>query len=120
MSRIGKMPISLANGVQIAVDKANVVTVKGPKGELKQALDPDITISVEDGVMTVQRPTEQKRHKALHGLYRALLNNMVQGVTQGFKKTTRISRGWLSCQRCTRSNFRTLVRLLSPHLLYCT
>jgi len=86
MSRIGKMPISLANGVQIAVDKANVVTVKGPKGELKQALDPDITISVEDGVMTVQRPTEQKRHKALHGLYRALLNNMVQGVTQGFKK----------------------------------
>jgi len=86
MSRIGKMPISLANGVQIAVDKANVVTVKGPKGELKQALDPDITISVEDGVMSVQRPTEQKRHKALHGLYRALLNNMVQGVTQGFKK----------------------------------
>mgnify|MGYP000706410955 CR=1 FL=1 len=86
MSRIGKMPISLANGVQIAVDKANVVTVKGPKGELKQSLDPDITISVENGVMTVQRPTEQKRHKALHGLYRALLNNMVQGVTQGFKK----------------------------------
>ena len=86
MSRIGKLPISLSNGVQIAVDKANVVTVKGPKGELKQALDPDITISVEDGVMTVQRPTEQKRHKALHGLYRALLNNMVQGVTQGFKK----------------------------------
>lgn len=86
MSRIGKMPISLGNGVQIAVDKANVVTVKGPKGELKQALDPDITVSVEDGVMTVQRPTEQKRHKALHGLYRALLNNMVTGVTEGFKK----------------------------------
>lgn len=86
MSRIGKMPIALANGVSVSVDKANVVTVKGPKGELKQQLDPDITVELEDSTLKVVRPTDQKRHKAMHGLYRALLNNMVTGVTDGFKK----------------------------------
>lgn len=85
MSRIGKLPIALASNVQVSIAPDNVVTVKGPKGELTQAVDSDITVTVEDGKLLVQRPTEQKRHKALHGLYRALLNNMVQGVTEGYK-----------------------------------
>lgn len=85
MSRIGKAPISIPAGVTITIDNDNLVTVKGPKGELKQAVDSEITVSQEDGVLTVQRPTEQKRHKALHGLYRSLLNNMVIGVTEGYK-----------------------------------
>ncbi len=85
MSRIGKLPISIPSGVTIEVSENNVVTVKGPKGELKQALDPDITVDIQDGTLTVQRPSEQKRHKALHGLYRSLINNMVTGVSQGYK-----------------------------------
>ncbi|MCX2478973.1 50S ribosomal protein L6 [Pedobacter sp. MC2016-15] len=85
MSRIGKAPINVPAGVTITVDAANVVTVKGPKGELQQAVDSEITVSQEDGVLTVLRPTEQKRHKALHGLYRSLINNMVVGVTEGYK-----------------------------------
>jgi large subunit ribosomal protein L6 len=85
MSRVGKAPIALPAGVTITVSAENVVTVKGPKGELQQAVDSDITIAQEDGQLLVQRPSEQKRHKALHGLYRALLNNMVVGVTEGYK-----------------------------------
>jgi len=85
MSRIGKMPISLPSGVSIDVNKSNVVTVKGPKGELKSAVNPDITLGVEKGVLQLSRPTDQKRHKAMHGLYRSLMNNMVKGVSQGFK-----------------------------------
>lgn len=85
MSRIGKAPIAIPSGVTITVSDANVVTVKGPKGELHQAVDSDITVAQEDGQLLVQRPSDQKRHKALHGLYRALLNNMVVGVTQGYK-----------------------------------
>jgi large subunit ribosomal protein L6 len=87
MSRVGKAPISLPKGVEINISKSNLVTVKGPKGELMQQIDPDIAISVEDGTITLVRPTEQKRHKALHGLYRALVANMVQGVSEGFKKS---------------------------------
>jgi len=87
MSRIGKLPIALASSVQVTVSPDNLVTVKGPKGELKQAVDSDITVSVEDDKIVLTRPTEQKRHKALHGLYRALLNNMVKGVTEGYKIT---------------------------------
>lgn len=87
MSRVGKAPIALPQGVTITVSADNVVTVKGPKGELQQAIDSDITIAQEDGQLLVQRPSEQKRHKALHGLYRALLNNMVIGVTEGYKIT---------------------------------
>ncbi|NLR60899.1 50S ribosomal protein L6 [Chitinophaga polysaccharea] len=86
MSRIGKSPIKLASGVTVTVSPANEVTVKGPKGELKKSIDREMKIEVKDGVLTVVRPTEQIRHKALHGLYRALLANMVQGVTEGFKK----------------------------------
>jgi len=85
MSRVGKAPIAIPAGVTVTVSGDNVVTVKGPKGELTQAVDADITIAQEDGHLTVQRPSEQKRHKALHGLYRALINNMVVGVTTGYK-----------------------------------
>ena len=86
MSRIGNAPISIAQGVTIDIDKSNHVTVKGPKGELSEKIDSDFTFTQEDGVLTVVRPTEQKRHKSLHGLYRSLINNMVVGVSEGYKK----------------------------------
>jgi large subunit ribosomal protein L6 len=86
MSRIGKAPIVLPQGVTVQVDNANVVTVKGPKGELKQAVDRDITIEVNDGKVVFKRPTDQIRHRSMHGLYRALVANMVKGVTTGFRK----------------------------------
>ncbi len=86
MSRVGKSPITLPKGVEISVDKSNIVKVKGPKGELTQQVHPDISVDINDGVLEVKRPTEQKRHKAMHGLYRALINNMVVGVTQGYVK----------------------------------
>jgi large subunit ribosomal protein L6 len=85
MSRIGKKPIALPAGVTLSVDAQNTVTVKGPKGTLTQAVNPDITVGVEEGQIQVERPTEQKRHKALHGLYRSLINNMVTGVSTGYK-----------------------------------
>jgi large subunit ribosomal protein L6 len=85
MSRVGKAPIALPAGVTITVSPENLVTVKGPKGVLTQAVDSDIIVEQEEGNLLVKRPTEQKRHKALHGLYRALLNNMVVGVTEGYK-----------------------------------
>ncbi len=85
MSRIGNAPISIPSGVEIKVGNGNVVSVKGPKGELFQKVDRDIEIGIEDGTLTVKRPTDQKRHKALHGLYRALINNMVVGVSDGYK-----------------------------------
>ena len=85
MSRIGKAPISIPSGVTISVSDDNIVTVKGPKGELTQQVDPEMSIAQEDGTLTVERPSEQKRHKALHGLYRSLINNMVIGVTEGYK-----------------------------------
>jgi len=86
MSRIGKLPVPLPKGVTINVSSSNEISVKGPKGELKQRMDPDITVKQEDGLLIVERPTEQKRHKALHGLYRALIANMVKGVTDGYEK----------------------------------
>ncbi|MBF9141682.1 50S ribosomal protein L6 [Hymenobacter properus] len=86
MSRIGKLPIAVPAGVAISVDKDNTVTVKGPKGTLTTPVDRDIAVAIEDGTLTVTRPTEQKRHKAMHGLYRALINNMVTGVSTGFTK----------------------------------
>lgn len=84
MSRVGKAPIAVPQGVTISFAD-NVVTVKGPKGELQQEINGDITVAQEDGNIVVSRPSEQKRHKALHGLYRALINNMVVGVTTGYK-----------------------------------
>ncbi|HEU4552616.1 MAG TPA: 50S ribosomal protein L6 [Chitinophaga sp.] len=86
MSRIGKSPIKLASGVTVTVSPANEITVKGPKGELKRSIDRDIKVEVKDGELTITRPTDQIRHRALHGLYRALIANMVKGVTDGFKK----------------------------------
>ncbi len=86
MSRIGNAPISIPSGVSWSVDK-NVVTVKGPKGELKQILDPDMSVKEEDGTIIVARPTNQQRHRAMHGLYRSLINNMVIGVSEGFTKS---------------------------------
>jgi large subunit ribosomal protein L6 len=80
------MPITVPSGVEIKIDNSNLVTVKGPKGQLMQQVDPDIKVSLEEGEITVTRPTDQKRHRSLHGLYRALINNMVQGVSQGFVK----------------------------------
>ncbi len=85
MSRIGKLPIELPQGVTVNVGKGEV-TVKGPKGELYQEVDPDIEVAVEDGTVEVRRPTEQKRHRAMHGLYRSLIANMVQGVSEGYKR----------------------------------
>jgi large subunit ribosomal protein L6 len=86
MSRIGKKPVTIPQGVTITVGKDNVITVKGPKGELKQAIDRDITVSVETETVTFSRPTDQGRHRSLHGLYRSLLSNMVKGVTDGYAR----------------------------------
>ncbi len=85
MSRIGNKPINLADGIAVDVSNTNLVTVKGPKGNLAQQIDKDISIKIEDGVLSVSRPTEQKRHKAMHGLYRSLISNMVEGVSNGYK-----------------------------------
>lgn len=86
MSRIGNKPVVIPSGVAITVGNDNVLTVKGPKGELKQAIDRDIKVEVRAGEVELKRPTDQIRHKAMHGLYRSLVNNMVKGVTDGWKK----------------------------------
>lgn len=86
MSRIGKAPVTVPDGVTISVSADNVVTVKGPKGELKQPIDRDIKVEVADGQVNVTRPTDQIRHRALHGLSRALVANLVKGVTDGYQK----------------------------------
>ncbi len=86
MSRIGKAPINIPSGVEITVSKSNLVTVKGQNATLTQQIDSDISVTLEDGVLTVTRPTNQKRHRAMHGLYRSLIANMVEGVSTGFKK----------------------------------
>ena len=85
MSRIGKLPVNLPAGVTVEVSKDNVVSVKGPLGQLSQQVDRDIEVKVEDGVLTVTRPTDQPRHRSMHGLYRALINNMVVGVSKGYE-----------------------------------
>lgn len=84
MSRIGKSPVELPKGIEVTIDKSNVIKVKGPKGELSQKIDSDLILKTEDGVLTIERPTEQKRHKAAHGLYRSLISNMVEGVSNGY------------------------------------
>jgi large subunit ribosomal protein L6 len=86
MSRIGKLPITVPSGVTYSFSKENnKVSIKGPKGELHQAIDPDFTIKNDNGTLTLERPTDQKRHKAMHGLYRALIQNMIEGVSKGYK-----------------------------------
>lgn len=86
MSRIGKQPVTITSGVTVTVGGDNIVTVKGPKGTLTQLVDRDIKVEVEGSEVLVTRPTDQIRHRAMHGLYRALIGNMVKGVTQGFTK----------------------------------
>ncbi|HXB13466.1 MAG TPA: 50S ribosomal protein L6 [Bacteroidia bacterium] len=89
MSRIGKQPIVIPKGTEVTVQK-NVVNVKGPKGQLSRTIDPDITVAIEDGNVVLKRPSDQKRHKAMHGLYRALINNMIHGVSLGYKTTQEV------------------------------
>ncbi len=86
MSRIGKKPVTVPQGVTITIGSDNVITVKGPKGELKEAIDRDIKVEVKDGEVTFSRPTDQGRHRAMHGLYRSLVSNMVKGVTEGYAR----------------------------------
>jgi large subunit ribosomal protein L6 len=86
MSRVGNLPIPVSDKVTIAIGSNNLVTVKGPKGELSLQVNPDIKIVLNDSELVVSRPTEQKRHKSMHGLYRSLINNMVTGVSDGYKK----------------------------------
>lgn len=85
MSRIGKAPIAIPAGVTVKVD-GNTVTVKGPKGELTETVNPDITVKVEDGHVVLTRPSDDREHRAMHGLYRALVHNMVVGVSEGYRK----------------------------------
>jgi large subunit ribosomal protein L6 len=86
MSRIGKKPVVIPSGITVTVGTDNTITVKGPKGELKQAIDRDIKVEVKDSKIEISRPTDQIRHRALHGLYRSLLSNMVKGVSEGYKR----------------------------------
>lgn len=90
MSRIGLKPINIPSGVEIKISDSNVVEVKGPKGTLSESISPDMEIKIDDGVLTVARPTENKRHRSLHGLSRTLIANMIEGVTEGFSKTLEI------------------------------
>ncbi len=85
MSRIGKLPVNLPAGVTVSVSPENVVSVKGPLGELSQKVDPDIAVTVEGSELTVTRPTNQPRHRSMHGLYRSLIQNMVTGVSTGYE-----------------------------------
>lgn len=91
MSRIGRMPIEVPGGVDVKIEKGNVITVKGPKGTLTKELHPDMIIKQEGAELTVSRPSEIKMHKALHGLTRTLLSNMVEGVVKGFEKTLEVN-----------------------------
>ncbi|NMA49867.1 MAG: 50S ribosomal protein L6 [Tissierellia bacterium] len=87
MSRIGLKPINLPSGVEVKINDDNLVEVKGPKGQLSQRISPDMAITIEDGVLSIARPSEIKKHKSLHGLSRTLIWNMVEGVTEGYSKT---------------------------------
>ena len=90
MSRIGLKPIDIPSGVDVKINDNNLVEVKGPKGTLKEQLDSSMDIKIEDNVITINRPTENKRHKSLHGLTRTLIANMIEGVTEGYSKTLEI------------------------------
>lgn len=90
MSRIGRAPIAVPPKVQVSWTEDNLVTVKGPKGQLAYQIDPDLTLKLEDGTLTVTRPSDSREHRAKHGLYRTLINNMVEGVTKGYTKQLEI------------------------------
>ena len=91
MSRIGRLPIAVPAGVTVTIDEHNLVTVKGPKGTLSQQVNPDITVKQEGAEIVLTRPSDDKNHRALHGLYRALIHNMVVGVTEGYKKELEVN-----------------------------
>lgn len=91
MSRIGKLPITIPQGVEVKIADDNTVSVKGPKGQLTKKMNEDINIAIEDGKVVVTRPSDQKMHRALHGLTRALVNNMVEGVSKGFERVLEIN-----------------------------
>lgn len=91
MSRIGKQPITIPEGVEVKVDEKNLVTVKGPKGQLQEQISKDIQIKIEDNTLVVERPTNNKNHRSLHGLSRTLINNMIVGVTKGYEKKLVVS-----------------------------
>jgi large subunit ribosomal protein L6 len=116
MSRIGKAPIKVPAGVTVTIDAANVVTIKGAKGELKQAIDRDITVAIEDGVISFARPTDQNRHRALHGLYRSLLANMVTGVTEGF--TTKLELVGVGFKAANTGNLLDLALGYSHNIIF--
>ena len=99
MSRIGKMPVAVPAGVEITIANDNTVTVKGPKGTLVKTLHPEMKIVKGEGHVTIERPSDVKEHRALHGLTRTLLNNMVVGVTEGFQKTLQINGVGYRCQK---------------------
>jgi large subunit ribosomal protein L6 len=90
MSRVGNAPIAVSDAVKVDIASNNLVTVSGPKGELSLQVDPEINLKLDEGELTVSRPTNQKRHRAMHGLYRSLLDNMVVGVSEGYKKELEI------------------------------
>ena len=115
MSRIGKLPIAIPAGVTVDI-KDNMINVKGPKGELKQSLNPNIKVEVEDEQITVSRPDDNRESRAQHGLYRALINNMVEGVSNGFKKELEIvGVGY----RATMKNPQTIELALGfSHVIY--
>ena len=91
MSRIGRQPVTVPAGVEVKIDEGNCVTVKGPKGTLTQTFSPDMTIKFDNGALTVERHSEDKQYRALHGLTRSLLHNMVEGVTNGYQKTLEVN-----------------------------
>lgn len=113
MSRIGKLPIEVPAGVTINVSNENLVTVKGPLGTLTQKVDPDIEVKVDTNVLTVSRPTDQKRHRAMHGLYRALIQNMVIGVSKGYE--TRMELVGVGYRAEAQNNILDLVLGYSHH-----
>ncbi len=91
MSRIGRLPVAIPEGVNIKIAEENLVTVKGPKGQLEKKLHKDMLITIEEGKVIVRRPSDEKAHRSLHGLTRALVNNMVEGVSKGFERTLEIN-----------------------------
>ena len=115
MSRIGKKPVTIPANVTLTVAEGNVVTVKGPKGELTRAFHPDMILKVEGNVLTVDRPDEEHLHKSLHGLTRTLINNMVEGVSNGFKKELDVNGvGY----RCEKKGTQLVMRLGFSHEVF--